>query len=417
MDHELEPALRRAAQVVDRCRALSAISDEPGRLVRLFASPAMERANALVAGWMREAGLTVRVDAAGNLVGRAEGIDPRAGTLVLGSHLDTVRDAGAFDGPLGIVAAIAALAARHERGAALPYAVEVIAFSDEEGVRFGTAYLGSRAMAGTFPEDLLELVDDRGTTMRDALLEFGGDPDALDSASRFGDDLIGYCEVHIEQGPVLEERGTPLGVVSAIAGATRAEVTFTGLAGHAGTVPMMSRRDALTAAAEWALAVEDVGRSTPGLLATVGRLEVRPGAPNVIPGAVTAALDIRHADDAVRAEGVARLELLAAAIAERRALRMTWSVRLDNPAVAMDPELSSLLGAAVEATGQPLIRLPSGAGHDAVALADLVGVTMLFVRCDGGISHHPDESVHDDDVAAALVVLDAFLELVAERRR
>jgi allantoate deiminase len=410
-------ALERAAVVVDRCRALAGVSDDRGRLVRLFASPAMERANALVASWMQEAGLAVHVDAAGNLVGRAEGLDPRAGTLVLGSHLDTVRDAGAFDGPLGVIAAIAALAARHERGAALPYAVEVIAFSDEEGVRFGTAYLGSRAIAGTFPTDLLELVDEQGVSMREALLAFGGDPSDLESASRFGDDLIGYCELHIEQGPVLEERGLPLGVVSAIAGATRAEVTFTGLAGHAGTVPMMSRRDALAAAAEWTLAVEDVGRSTPGLLATVGRLEGHPGAPNVISGRAVATLDARHADDAVRAEAVAKLEQLAAGIARRRSLELTWSVRLDNPAVAMDPELSALLGDAVEATGQPLVRLPSGAGHDAAALADLVGVAMLFVRCDGGISHHPDESVHDDDVAAALVALDGFLERVAERRR
>jgi allantoate deiminase len=292
----------------------------------------------------------------------------------------------------------------------------VIAFSDEEGVRFGTAYLGSRAIAGTFPTDLLELVDEGGTSMREALLAFGGDPAELESASRFGDDLIGYCELHIEQGPVLEERGLPLGVVSAIAGATRAEVTFTGLAGHAGTVPMMSRRDALAAAAEWTLAVEDVGRSTPGLLATVGRLEGRPGAPNVISGRAVATLDVRHSDDAVRAEAVAKLEQLAAGIARRRSLELAWSVRLDNPAVAMDPELSGLLGAAVEATGQPLVRLPSGAGHDAVALADLVGVAMLFVRCDGGISHHPDESVHDDDVAAALVALDGFLDRVAQRR-
>ena len=409
--------MERAAEVVDRCRALAEISDERGRLVRLFASPAMERANALVAGWMEDAGLTVHVDAAGNLVGRAAGLDPRAGTLVLGSHLDTVRDAGAFDGPLGVIAAIAALAARHDRGAALPYAVEVIAFSDEEGVRFGTAYLGSRAIAGTFPADLLELVDEGGVSMREALLAFGGDPSGLESASRFGDDLIGYCELHIEQGPVLEERGLPLGVVSAIAGATRAEVTFTGLAGHAGTVPMMSRRDALAAAAEFTLAVEDVGRATPGLLATVGRLEGRPGAPNVIAGRAIATLDARHADDAVRAGAVVRLQELAEAIALRRSLELTWSVRLDNPAVAMDPELSALLGEAVVATGQPLVSLPSGAGHDAVALADLVGVAMLFVRCDGGISHHPDESVHDDDVAAALVALDGFLERVAERRR
>jgi len=391
--------------VLERCAQLATISDEPGRLTRLFAGPAMGRAHERVRGWMRAAGLSVRVDAAGNLIGRREGPVPHAPTLVLGSHLDTVRDAGAFDGPLGILVALAAL----ERRAHLPYAIEVVAFSDEEGVRFGTAYLGSRSFAGTFPQELLELTDATGATMAQALEAFGGDPAGLPGAARAGDPLLGYVEVHIEQGPVLEERGVPLGVVGAIAGATRAEARFVGRAGHAGTVPMDSRRDAVTGAAEWTLAVEATGRATPGLVATVGRLEVDPGAPNVVAGAVSATLDVRHGDDAVREHAVAALRRSAAAIADARGLHLQWTTRLENPAVRVDERLTGMLADAVAAAGHPVVRLTSGAGHDAVALADLTGVALLFVRCAGGLSHHPDESVERDDVGAAIDVLERFL--------
>jgi allantoate deiminase len=355
---------------------------------------------------MRAAGLSVRVDAAGNLIGRREGPAPGAATLVLGSHLDTVHDAGAFDGPLGVLVAIAAL----EQLRTLPYAVEVVAFSDEEGVRFGTAYLGSRSFAGTFPRELLTLTDASGVTMAQALEAFGGDPDGLSGAARTGEPLLGYVEVHIEQGPVLEERGVPLGVVSAIAGATRAEARFSGRAGHAGTVPMAIRRDALTGAAQWALAVEATGRATPGLVATVGRLQVEPGAPNVVAGSARATLDVRHADDDVREHAVAELRRSAEAIAAARGLKLAWTTHLENPAVQVDERLTGLLADAVQTAGYPLVRLPSGAGHDAVALADLTGIAMLFVRCAGGLSHHPDESVERDDVEAAIEVLVALLE-------
>jgi allantoate deiminase len=398
-----------ADRVLERCGALAAISDEPERLTRLFGGEAMRRAHEQVGAWMRAAGLSVRMDAAGNLIGRREGSAPGIPTLVLGSHLDTVADAGAFDGALGVLVALAAV----ERCARLPYAVEVVAFSDEEGVRFGTAYLGSRAFAGTFPAELLELPDAFGVTMADALRAFGGDPDGLAGAARTGEPLIGYVEVHIEQGPVLEARGGPVGVVSAIAGATRAEARFAGRAGHAGTVPMAGRRDALTGAAEWALAVEATGRATPGLVATVGALQVEPGAPNVVPGAAAATLDVRHAEDAVREHAVAALRRSAEAIAEARELELTWTTRLETPAVAADERLSALLGDAVAAAGYPLVTLPSGAGHDAVALADLTGIAMLFVRCAGGVSHHPDESVERADVAAAIDVLCGLLERLA----
>jgi allantoate deiminase len=396
-----------AEEVVARCRELAQVSDEEGRLTRAFGGPAMARAGELVGGWMGEAGMDVRIDAARNLVGHLPGTDPEAATLLLGSHLDTVRDAGAFDGPLGVLAAIAAIARLRAEDVGLPFSVDVLGFSDEEGLRFGTAYLGSRAVAGALDDALLDLADADGVTVRDAL---AGDPRA---ASRRGEPLLGYCELHIEQGPVLEERGAAVGVVEAIAGATRAELRFTGRAGHAGTVPMALRRDAAGALAELVLAVESAGRAEPGLVATVGRLAVEPGAPNVIAGSATASLDVRHADDTVRVAAVARIRATAAEIAVRRGVELAWQDRMETPAVAMDARLSSLLAGAVAELGLPDVRLTSGAGHDAVALAPLTPVAMLFVRCAGGVSHHPDESVDAADVAVALDVLDRFLRALA----
>jgi allantoate deiminase len=349
----------------------------------------------------------VRVDAALNLVGHLPGTDPEAGTLLLGSHLDTVRDAGAFDGPLGVLAAVAVLERLRAEDVGLPFSVDVLGFSDEEGLRFGTAYLGSRAVAGTIDEALLGVADADGVTVREAL---GGD---AASASRRGEPLLGYCELHIEQGPVLEERGAPAGIVEAIAGATRAELSFAGRAGHAGTVPMGLRRDAACALAELVLAVESVARTGSGLVATVGRLGVEPGAPNVIPGTARASLDVRHADDAARAAAVARIRAAARDIAARRGVELAWEDRMDAGGVAMDAALSALLADAAAQLGVPDVRLVSGAGHDAVALASLTPVAMLFVRCAGGVSHHPDESVDAADVAVALELLDRFLRGLA----
>ncbi len=400
-----------AERVVRRCRELGLISDEDGRLTRGFGGPAMARANALAGRWMEEAGMAVRVDAAGNLVGHLPGSDPDAGTLLLGSHLDTVRDAGAFDGPLGVVAAIECVARLRAEEVSLPFSVDVLGFSDEEGLRFCTAYLGSRAVAGTLDPAVLELADADGVTVGDALAAFEG---SLERASRRGERLLGYCELHIEQGPLLEQRDAPVGVVSAIAGATRAEVRFTGQAGHAGTVPMELRRDAACALAEFVLAVEAAARAEPGLVATVGRLAALPGAPNVIPGGAVASLDVRHADDAVRATAVDALRERAGALAAARGVELAWEQRTATPSVAMDPGLTELLAAAVAARGFAPLRLPSGAGHDAVALSELTGVAMLFVRCAGGVSHHPDESVEAADVAVALDVLDGFLRRLAE---
>jgi allantoate deiminase len=407
----MAPVTDLGARVVERCRELARVSEERDRLTRPYATPAMARANALVGAWMGQAGLDVRTDAGGNLVGHLPGAHPDAGTLLVGSHLDTVRDAGAFDGPLGVLVAIEAVELLSEREVVLPFAVDVLGFSDEEGLRFSTAYLGSRAVAGTLSPELLEIRDAAGITVRQALRAFGGDPDAIATASRAGERILGYLEVHMEQGRELERAGLPVGVVSAIVGGTRAEVRFTGVPGHAGTMAMDDRHDALCAAAEWVLEVEQAARERPGLLATVGRLTAYPGASNVVPGEVSATLDIRHAADDVRATAADGLRARADEIATSRRLRATSHTRLDNPSVAVDPALTATLEQAIAGQGISVLRLPSGAGHDGIALADITGIAMLFVRCTG-VSHHPDERVEPADARVAVEVLaDAVSQL------
>jgi allantoate deiminase len=387
--------MRDAARVLERCARLGEVSEMPGLLVRRYATPAMAAANDLVGGWMRDAGLAVRVDAAGNLIGRREGGER---TLVLGSHLDTVRDAGRYDGPLGVLAALAVV----ERVAELPFAVEVVGFADEEGTRFGTAYLGSRAWAGAWDPGWDAFIDDDGVTLADALRSWGGEPGAV--AAPDWSRLLGYCELHIEQGPVLEAAGEPVGVVTAINGQSHAGVRFTGIAGHAGTVPMEARHDALVAAAEWVVGVETLARAVDGLVATVGRLAVHPGARNVIPGEAELSVDVRHEDDTVRRDAVGALSEQAGEIAAARGVGFEWEAGADAPAVPLDPGLTDRLAAA-----GARVRLPSGAGHDAAVLAPLVPAAMLFVRCAGGISHNPAEHVEEADVAVALDVLERFV--------
>jgi allantoate deiminase len=396
-----------AQKVMDRCDIIGTFSEEPDRLTRPFASDAMARAHEQVSEWMREAGMTVRRDNVGNLRGRYEGTGDA--TLLLGSHLDSVRDAGKYDGPLGVLIAIAAV---QRLGRRLPFAIEVVAFADEEGLRFGSTYLGSRALAGTFEVADLERTDASGITMAEAIRGFGGDP------ARIGDDRwrdgkpLGYCEVHIEQGPELEARGLPVGVVSGIAGQNRYALTFAGVAGHAGTVPMERRHDALPAAAEFVLAVEAEARSRPGLVATVGQLQVQPGAVNVIPGQVDLSLDIRHAHDTTRAGAAEQILERANAIANKRNLRVAVELMSENAAVPCSPRLVGLLSQAVADLSHEVVQLPSGAGHDGVAMSSLTDIAMLFVRCRGGVSHNPAESVTVDDVGVAIDVLGKFFELV-----
>lgn len=403
-----------ARLVLERCDQLGGYSEEPDRRTRRYGTEAMRQANEAVKGWLLAAAMQPRQDAIGNLVARYEAAMPNAKTLVLGSHLDTVRDAGRYDGPLGVLVALACierLAARDQR---LPFAVELVAFADEEGLRFHTAYLGSSAFTGALPPEALDLTDLDGVTLREAIRAFGGDPEALDTSAHQRDELLGYCEVHIEQGPLLEASDLPVGVVSAIQGQTRVAINMTGVAGHAGTVPMSLRHDALAAAAEYVVAVERTAQNTPELVATVGQLLVEPGASNVIPGQVAFSLDVRHPDDQIREKSLADLRAGAEAIAERRGVTVVWQAVSDQPSLHCSPQLIQLQTDAVTAAGYPVLMVASGAGHDGVMMSALTDIAMFFVRCKGGVSHSPAESVTLEDVAVAIEALERFILLLAD---
>jgi allantoate deiminase len=403
-----------AREALERCDELARCSNDSHRLDRAFCTPAMRDAHRLVTEWLTADGLTARVDAAGNLIGRYEppGCDPTRRVLI-GSHLDTVIDAGKYDGILGVVLGLAVACALRESGTALPWALEVIGFSDEEGVRYRTPFLGSRALAGTLDAELLRLTDEHGVTMADALREFGVDPLEITQCAIVGD-VAAYLEAHIEQGPLLELLGTPLGVATAIAGQTRLTVEWTGVGGHAGTVPMHGRGDPFTTASRWALAVERLAQETTGLVATVGRVEVEPNVPNCIPRRVRASLDIRHHSDAVRAAATAPLIELAEQLA--RDSRLTVRVEYDHEhnAVALDAELTDRLAEAIAGAGCPPQQMVSGAGHDAGVMATVAPAALLFVRSPGGVSHSPDEAVTEADAAAAIRAMVEFVRKMAE---
>ncbi|BAQ43643.1 MULTISPECIES: allantoate amidohydrolase [Methylobacterium] len=398
---EISPRL--GARVMALIDDLARHTDEPGRLTRLYLSPAHRATADAVLGLMRAAGLSARIDAAGTVVGRVEGREPGLPALVLGSHIDSVVDAGRYDGPLGVAAAL--VVAEELRGAALPFALEVVAFGDEENVRFPTSLSTSKAWAGQYRFEWLEGRDAAGLTLREALVTFGGDPDGIPALARRPEAVAGYLEVHIEQGPALEAAVQPVGVVSAIAGLTRARCTVTGEANHAGTVPMGMRRDALAAAAEMTLAVERLSEGMPGTVATVGALAVVPGAVNVIAGQVDFSLDVRSPVDPDRHGLFAAIQAECRAIAGRRGVGFTSETFMDNPAVGLDPGLQAALDRAARDLGFAPLRLPSGATHDAVAMAALGPSAMLFVRCRGGISHNPAESITLEDADAATRVL------------
>jgi len=400
--------------IMDRLDRLARCSEEDGALTRLFLTAAHEEAGALVMSWMREAGMTADFDAAGNVVGRYEAAVPGRPTLLLGSHLDSVRDAGRYDGAFGVVAAIACVAALHDAGTRLPFAIEVLAFGDEEGVRFQSTLVGSRAVAGTLDPAVLESRDAEGITMAAALGRFGLDPAALPAVARRPEAVIAYVEPHIEQGPVLEAEGLPVGVVDAIAGASRYAVTLTGQGGHAGTVPMTMRRDALAAAAEAVLAIEGRCRAEDGVVGTVGTLEVVSGAANVIPGAVRFSIDLRSRDDGLRRRTAEAVLAELADICARRDIRVAVTPTHDADATVCDARLTARLEQAIAAHGLTPRRLTSGAGHDAMAMAALTPVAMLFLRCRGGVSHHPDEAITAEDAEMGVRVLLAFLHDFAE---
>jgi len=411
-----------ARTVMQRIDALAKISDDPHGLTRTFCSPAMRRANGFVASWMREAGMEVRTDAIGNLIGhypaKSKIENRKSKILILGSHLDTVRNAGTFDGPLGVLVAIACVQQLHVRKIHAPFEIEVLGFADEEGVRYQRTYLGSRVLAGTFDLKDLKRLDPDGISMAKAIRAFGGNPSALRNAKLDPKRLLGYVEVHIEQGPVLEKKNLSVGVVSAITGQTRMRITFTGCAGHAGTTPMNLRRDALCAAAEFISTAESLARrrneADSGLVATVGQIAALPGASNVIPGKVTLSLDIRHAKDSVRRQAVTTLKQRASEITRQRKLKLSAEVVHESRAVECDKRVSRLLAKAAMTHQRRVPILPSGAGHDAAAMAVITPVAMLFVRCKGGISHHPDESVSEKDVRVSISVMNNFIQLLAQ---
>ena len=389
---------------------LAECSEDPVELTRRYLTPEHRQAAEFIMRRMREAGMSARLDAVGNVVGRFPGRRSGARRLILGSHLDTVRNAGKYDGALGVMLPIACLRSLHRRGERLDYPVDVIAFGDEEGVRFQATLIGSRAVAGDFDPALLTAVDEDGVRLHEALRAFGLDPDAVDEAAYRRDEVAAYVEVHIEQGPVLEAEGRPVGVVTSVTGATRLRVEVIGRAGHAGTVPMRLRRDALAAASEAVAAVERTCLDTPGAVGTVGILKTLPGAVNVIPGVVEFTIDVRAEDDAGRRLALRRIDEELSAIAGRRGVMIDRVTTHDTDACRCSPRLMRRLGEAVEAEGLAVRELPSGAGHDTVAMVHLTEVGMLFVRCKEGISHHPAESMTEADAGAAARVLLRFLE-------
>lgn len=399
-----------ARTAIERCHKLAAFSEDHGGIRRTFLSPPVRECHREIKAWLEPLGAAVTIDAAGNLRGFYPAAAADAPRLLVGSHLDTVPNGGAYDGVLGVVLGVALLESLE--GQRLPFAIEVVGFSEEEGVRFGAPFIGSRALVGRLDEALLGRKDADGVSVREAIAGFGLDPRRIPAAAA-GSDTLGYLEFHIEQGPVLDQLNRPLGVVEAIAGQNRLEFTFAGGANHAGTTPMNLRHDAIAAAAEWITAVEAEALRTPGLVATVGNVTAKPGAINVIAGEARATLDIRHGTDAVRASALEKLIRAAKEIGAKRGVSVQNAVLMDQAAVAMDAALTLEAEDAIRRAGCQPHRMVSGAGHDAMILAEKVPAAMIFLRTPGGISHDPSETVRVEDVAKAIEAGSHLLDQLA----
>lgn len=404
------------ARVLERIDQLACFSEEADALTRPYLSQSMLAACAQLSEWMQAAGMQVRRDTVGNVIGHYPASRSDAPILLIGSHIDSVRNAGKFDGPLGIVLGLTCIEQLHRAGRRFPFAIELVAFADEEGLRYNSTYLGSRALAGRFDKALLARRDSEGISIAEAIRRQGGNPDLIANDALDPSKLLGYCEIHIEQGPVLEELDQPLGVVSSIAGQSRLLVTFTGLAGHAGTVPMKMRHDALVAAASFITNVEMLALQHEGAVATVGQVITSPNVSNVIPGQVRLSIDVRHQDDSVRTNLCSQLQHSARTIGEERGIDVAWDLVQENPAAACDPHMQQLWAQAIADKGYVPHTLVSGAGHDGVIMSQITPISMLFVRCAGGISHHPAEAVRNDDIAAAYATLERFLEIFAKNK-
>ena len=407
-----------ATSVLERVATIASCTEKPGEILRTFLSPAMEEVHERMRPWLERMGMNVNIDAAGNLRAvYASDAGESSPVLIIGSHLDTVPNAGAYDGVLGVLLGLALVEGLG--GRRLPYSIEIIGFSDEEGTRFGVPFLGSRLLTEMPSEtSFLESRDSSGVTIRQALAKYRvGHPGVTPSI--FNPKSAGYFEFHIEQGPLLESRNLSLGVVESIVGQSRCHVVFHGSAGHAGTSPMPLRRDALAAAALWITRCESIAAGGVGLVATVGQILVKPGAVNVIPGTALCSLDVRHADDAERTNAVEAMMKEARDIAAERGLGIETDEYHTQPAVRFDPEMISLAEKAVRDAGCGHIRMTSGAGHDAMVIASHLPTGMIFLRSPGGISHHPDESVLVDDVEVAiqagLCFLDEFALFIEKR--
>jgi allantoate deiminase len=392
----------RAEQVIARCRKIASITDVEGETTRLFLSRATQGAHSLLLSWMCRAGLEARTDAVGSLRGLRRSAIVNAPTLILFSHIDTVPNAGAFDGVLGILLSLAVLEELHSEP--LPFHIELIAFSEEEGIRFGFPFLSSLAAIGHLTANHLQREDSDGTSLADAIRNFELDPEKVEETCGLPQQSFAALELHIEQGPILDSENLPLGVVQSIIGQSRMKLTFEGQANHAGTTPMALRHDALAAAAQWVYEVERFALEQTQLVATVGKLDVLPGAINVVPGSVTATLDVRHPSDAARHAAVGILLTKAQHAAELRGVQVEVSGQSDQCSVPMNVQLVQALNCAAERAGIQTKMMFSGAGHDAMILAPHVPTAMLFVRSPNGLSHHPDETVHEADVEAALLV-------------
>jgi allantoate deiminase len=402
------------ALTMRRFDELGAISDEDAWLTRAYGTPALRRAQAHVAGWMAAAGMEVAFDAVGNLIGRYGGSESDK-TLVFGGHLDTVRNAGKYDGTLGVLAGLAVVEHLNAAGTQYPFAIEVVAFADEESYRFPTMYLGSSVWTSQFDANLLAATDAEGVDLETAVREFGGDPDSLRALPPTPVDVLAFVELHIEQGPVLESIDSPIGIVSAIAGASRFTVSVSGTAGHAGTVPMQLRKDALVVAAECVLAINRIGRETEGLVATVGSLDVTPNAKNVIPGNVVFTIDIRHPIDEVREASVVRIVAAIEDAAKRYGVDVQVTQMPGGASTPMDAGLIEAWKDIFAIEGIPPTMIASGAGHDAVTVSAIAPVSMLFLRCKGGVSHNPAESITEADTTVGIRVLTQLLDRISRR--
>ena len=395
-----------AAYVLELCSQIAHCTETSGEITRTFLSPPAREVHSLLRAEMKELGMQVRIDSAGNLRGFLPSSPPGAPILLMGSHLDTVPNAGAYDGILGVTLPLALLHSLNTNG--LPFAIELIAFSEEEGIRFKLPFIGSRALIGDLGPADLARQDASGITIAEAIRTFGLDPDHLSDAA-ITPGTFAFLEVHIEQGPVLDSLDLPLGIVDTIVGQSRFQLTFSGQANHAGTTPMPLRRDALAAAARFVTFVEQTARATDGLVATVGTLQVSPGAANVVPGSATLSLDVRHSSDQIRESTSSVLLAFADQVAAERGLTVSSVQTSQQAAVLMDANLLSMLTAAAHTAGSRPHLMPSGAGHDAMIVARRVPAAMLFLRTPAGLSHHPDEAVSESDIQTAIDLLRSLL--------